>query len=330
MTELRDRPIFICGHPKSGTSLLRGILDSHPHLITYPEETVFFRRYLPQAQGKTLEEKFLLSDQVITHIFEWNETNPPDHQKNYPDRDYSYIPVSEVRAELRRLVDERFVHDGDMLSAAMLAFGRVTGKLTDGSNRWVEKTPFNERFVNQIFTWWPEALCIHVVRDPRDNHVSYQRKHENWTAQQFAESWRQSTRAGLKHQKRYGSEKYLMIRYEDFTSSPDEMISKICKFMGIDDDPSMRTPQRGGRSWEGNSMFSDTFKTISSAPVGRWKESLTGSELITIETIDRPQMRSMGYTLSDSKLGSLSIASRLKVIQKTIQINLKELVYYDR
>ena len=236
MTELRDRPIFICGHPKSGTSLLRGVLDSHPQLITYPEETVFFRRYLQQAQGKSLEEKLALSDQFITHIFEWNEVNPPEHQKNYPGRDYSFIPVSEVRTELRRLVNERFVHDGDMLSAAMLAFGRVTGKLTDDSQRWVEKTPFNERFVDQIFAWWPEALCIHVVRDPRDNHVSYQQKHEDWTAQQFAESWRRSTRMGLKHKKRNGESRYLIIRYEDFTSDPDEMIGRLCRFMGISDD----------------------------------------------------------------------------------------------
>jgi hypothetical protein len=44
---LRDHPVFICGHPKAGTSLVRSILDSHPQLIVYPEETVFFRRYLP-------------------------------------------------------------------------------------------------------------------------------------------------------------------------------------------------------------------------------------------------------------------------------------------
>ena len=34
---LPDRPVFICGHPKSGTSLLRAMLDSHPELLVYPE-----------------------------------------------------------------------------------------------------------------------------------------------------------------------------------------------------------------------------------------------------------------------------------------------------
>ena len=77
-------------------------------------------------------------------------------------------------------------------------------------------------------------------------------------------------------------------------------------------------------------MFSDTFNTISSAPVGRWKDSLTSRDLVTLETIDRPQMRAMQYTPSDSKLGSLPIIDRMKVIQKTIKINLKELVNNDQ
>lgn len=36
----KDRPIFICGHPKSGTSLLRNLLDNHPQLAVYPEESL--------------------------------------------------------------------------------------------------------------------------------------------------------------------------------------------------------------------------------------------------------------------------------------------------
>jgi hypothetical protein len=327
MTDLRDRPIFICGHPKSGTSLLRGVLDSHPQVITYPEETSFFRRYLPKAQGKSLEEKFALSDQYITHIFEWNAANPPEHQKDYPGRDYSDIPVAQVRAELRKLTAERFDHEGDMLSAAVLAFGKVTGTWTDASLHWVEKTPFNEHFVNQIFAWWPEALCIHVVRDPRDNFASYRRKQEQWTARQFAVSWRRSTRAGLKNQQRHGKDKYMLIRYEDFTNDPEAMIKSLCAFMGISADASMLTPKRGGRSWQGNSMFSEKFESISSTPVGRWKDSLSSEELVMLETIDRPPMSALHYALSDSKLGDLPFASRLKVIQNSILITLKETVY---
>ena len=129
MTDLRESPVFIAGHPKSGTSLLRSVLDSHPELVTYPEETSFFRRYLPKAAGKNRIEKLLLSDRYLTHIFEWNQANPPAHQAGFPDRDYSNIPVAKVRQAVKQLVAEQFRHDGDMLSAVVLAYGQVTGQI---------------------------------------------------------------------------------------------------------------------------------------------------------------------------------------------------------
>src|SRR5512143_2699433 len=128
MSELRDSPVFIAGHPKSGTSLLRSVLDSHPELVAYPEETSFFRRYLPKAAGKTLLEKTVLSDRLLTHIFEWNQAHPPAHQAGFPDRDYSHIPAAQVRRAVNDLVSERFRNDGDMLSAVVLAYGKVAGQ----------------------------------------------------------------------------------------------------------------------------------------------------------------------------------------------------------
>src|SRR5512143_919970 len=97
MAELRDAPVFIAGHPKSGTSLLRSVLDSHPELVAYPEETSFFRRYLPKAARKALLEQTVRSERSVSPIFAWNQAHPPAHQAGFPDRDYSPIPVAQVR-----------------------------------------------------------------------------------------------------------------------------------------------------------------------------------------------------------------------------------------
>ena len=81
---LRDRPIFICGHPKAGTSLVRSILDSHPQLVVYPEETVFFRRYLPQSEGLDIQGQLALAEQLLIHIFTWNTAAPPPRNPTSP------------------------------------------------------------------------------------------------------------------------------------------------------------------------------------------------------------------------------------------------------
>jgi hypothetical protein len=319
MAQLRDSPVFIAGHPKSGTSLLRSVLDSHPELITYPEETVFFRRYLPKVAGKDLQEKLALSDQYLTHIFEWNQQNPPAHQAGFPDRDYSAYSAAEIRQAVRQYVAERFSHDGDMLSAVMLAFGKVSHQLSSQSHHWVEKTPYNELYAAQIYAWWPEARIVHTVRDPRDNFTSYHRKHSDWSPEAFALNWVRSTLAGLKNRDLYGLQRYLVLRFEDLTSMPEAKLGELCQFLGINDDPSLRQPVRGGKPWGGNSMFADQFTTISAAPVGRWTESLKPDEVATLELVAGPLMKTFRYPLT-LNLASLASSERKIILRRLLSL----------
>jgi hypothetical protein len=295
---LRERPIFICGHPKSGTSLVRSLLDSHPQLVVYPEETAFFRRYLPKARGLTLDQKLTLADQSLIHIFNWSKANPPAHQADFLDRDYTDISYAAVSQAMRRLIEEEFRHDGDLLSAAVLAFGAVSGQLNAQTVRWVEKTPYNEYYVEQILLWWPQALFIHVVRDPRDNFVSYRRKHPDWSARIFAESWSRSTRSGLASREKYGPDKYWMLRYEQLIQSPREVLPAFCSFLGIGDAPILKIPTRSGKGWRGNSMFAEQFEEISATPKGRWKESMSVDDLVLLEGLTRSSMKMLDYELS--------------------------------
>lgn len=306
MTVLRDSPIFICGHPKAGTSLLRAIFDSHPQLVVYPEETVFFRRFLPQAAGLDLEAQLALADRTLIHIFEWNTANPVPSQAGYPDRDYSHIAYAEVQRCMRQLAAEQHNHPGDLLSAAVLAFGQVSGQQRPEARRWVEKSPYNEYYASQIFEWWPAARCLHILRDPRDNYASYRRKHPDWQPEFFAANWKRSTRAGADNQRRFGMQRYQVVRYEDLTAEPEKRLPALAEFLGIDWDPAMASPTRAGAQWSGNSMFADRFQAISAAPVARWKENLAAEDARVIEVMAAAQMQTFGYSAAALSQASLS------------------------
>ena len=60
------QPFFILGAPRSGTSLLSRMLDSHP-AIAVPDETKIFDTFLPllPAYGELREPAHLLS---LIHI----------------------------------------------------------------------------------------------------------------------------------------------------------------------------------------------------------------------------------------------------------------------
>ena len=207
--ELRDRPVFICDYPKSGTSLLWNLLDGHPQLVVYPEETSFFRRYLNEGARLDIKSQLVLADKHLVHFFEWNQYKPLPHQAGFPDRDYSDIPFAQVVDSMReRAFGKGSRHPGNVLSAAVLAFGDVTSQTSAGTLRWVEKTPYNEFIAVQVITWWPEVLCIHIVRGPRDNYVSYYRKHKSWTGEFFSNNWTRSINAGFINQERFSPHIY--------------------------------------------------------------------------------------------------------------------------
>ncbi len=295
ITELRDHPIFICGHPKSGTSLVKAILDFHPQLVVYPEETVFFRRFLPKAKGLNLQEQLDLADRYLIHIFTWNKDKPHPSQIGFPDRDYSAFSYQAIHSQMRDLVQSKYRHEGDILSAAILAFGQVSRQISGSTRYWVEKSPYNEYFADRIFDWWPEARCVHILRDPRDNYASYHVKHPSWNAEFFSTNWNRSTNTGIQNLERYGNSRYLILRYEDLVQSPKESLIQLTEFLGIQWSDSLSTPTRAGKQWKGNSMFTDRFQGISTAPVSRWKEILPILDAATIELMSRDCVDSFHY-----------------------------------
>lgn len=291
MSDLRDRPVFICGHPKAGTTLIRNLLDSHPQLVVFPRETVFFRRYMRLAH--TLEEVKTpeKAEKLWSIVFGEAKTGSNGGQSS--GGSFSLDRLRDTFFARDNLGEIR--HPGDLLSALVLAYGEVVGYELDSVRWWVEKTPYQEQFTRQTLTWWPNARFIHIVRDPCDNYASYQRKHSNWEAGFFAANWNPSTRTGFKNAERLGPETYLVMPYEDLVHDPEAKLAQICDFLEIEDHPCLRQPTQSGQPWRGNSMFDDRFSAISTAAVGRWQSVLDPFEAALIQLVTRKYRRALGY-----------------------------------
>ena len=304
MNKFNEAPIFVCGHPKSGTSLVLNLLDSHPQLVVFPEETSYFRHFLPLLQDISDEEVQEFAVNYLTRFFEWNLENPPEHQAGFPSHDYSFVDDQEVKTRMRAILAEGIKHPGSYLTAAARAMAE-TLKITElDEKRFVEKTPYNERYAPLIYTYWPGALCMHVIRDPNDNYASYKRKQSHWKPGFFANSWVRSTAKGFTNQKKYGKDRYLILRYEDLVQNLDDVLMKVCDFLQIRYNESLKLPTKLGKLWRGNSMFNDRFDAVSESPVGRWEKELTTSEAAQVQWVGRKYIRRLGY--ADNTPKSLS------------------------
>jgi hypothetical protein len=161
---LAAHPVFIFGVHRSGTTLLRNLLDGHPDMVVLPSEGTYYTN---------LETKLLSLTAGQRQAFfgkEWlrrlaNPINQPpywllgrssDTVLPYVDFARYFMAWWDV---LKQAKNTQWPN-----AAVMLAYACCTGNIK--AKLWVDKTPVNERFLQRIWHEMPQAKIIHLVRGP--------------------------------------------------------------------------------------------------------------------------------------------------------------------
>ncbi|MEJ2374207.1 MAG: sulfotransferase [Pseudolabrys sp.] len=291
--------VAICGHRKSGTTLLSNLLDGHPRLAVYPIDLALLYAYFPdfvetnpspQARRKRLER--ILFDDLADRLGAFGCSDAFDVDK-HRERFFRGLRDDEL-ADLRALIVR-----------LMASFQTVAGPPV-GSAKWgVIKETSIEIYAAEILSWFPDIRFIHVLRDPRDNFAALAAgvdKHYGRLGED-----RKRTLASLLHraelgfamarenQTTYGSERYHLVRYEDFVVRPEATMCKIAAVLDIDFDPCLLRPTVLGVPATGNSYDGVQTAGIESRNVGRWRERITDEEAAAIEFHFSGKMEAFGY-----------------------------------
>lgn len=267
--KFEQKPVFITGFSKSGTTLLLSLLDFHPELVVLPEESRFFSHILP-AKDK-LKASFEECSLKVLGLgkFCWSSGF----------RDYRDINFNRFSTVLKQEI-EKARNNKEVLLALVKAFYEVEKSDKRNKKRWVEKTPSSEYFFPLMRRWFKDDLiCLHIIRNPLDNFASYRnrKRHANLPIKKFCADWLFSRElAKLAERKIKG---FHIIKYEALVKEPEKHLRKICAWLNIKFQPSMLQPTRHGKLWPGNSSLGYQFKAISQKAVGRYKQALADQEI---------------------------------------------------
>lgn len=261
---------FIVGHPRSGTSLLRALLDGHPELLVLPFET---------------------------HLFDWAEASDParavlDRTRLWPTlhRHRPTVTREEVEAALREAFGGTSAVR-DRLLGLMRAWADLAGG--EQGARWVEKTPRHLYELPVLLEWFgPDARALVLRRDPRDVAASQLKQDPTRSLFALALTCRLAHEA-LRDQQ--ASERVRVLRYEDLVSDPEGAMRSACAFLDVSFHPSVTRPTVMGDAYSGNSRFEDTLDGVSAAPVGRHRDGLTPGQRRRLESLLEPVMAAGGY-----------------------------------
>lgn len=280
--------LFLVGRGRSGTTLLKAMLDAHPEVSVAPEALFVMnahRRYGRGAWDAARVERFARDIWLERKLRTW-ELDP-----------------AALAERLRAVAEPSFA---SLCRAVYEEYARLQGKPRP---RWVgDKNPHHALFVPRLMECFPEARFVHIVRDYRDNILSYQsvRFDLNGTGA-LAYRWRRYNEAVLAAAER-APERFLRLRYEDLTADPEGALKGVCDFLGIAFDPAMLRFHEAHRG-ETRSWHAGLAAPVDAAQVEKWRTAMPPARLAVAERICGALGERLGYLRSGARGGSGAAAA---------------------
>lgn len=267
---------FIIGCPRSGTTLLRAMLDSHPG-VAVPPEAYFTVRALRRAarygERTAFDRAALLED--IRGDVAWPKWSFDDARLEPIAGDAS---LTTVPAVLRAIYDE---------------YARGEGKA-----RSIDKTPRNTEHVSLLDGAFPGARFVHLVRDGRDVLPSL-RSMPHFPSG-FAEAtlfWRDRAVSGRDARRVVGTSRYHELRYEDLVTDPERHLVPLCEFLGLEYDPAMLDYPRRAEAVMAGTVGETFHGNLRRAPTRTrdWRQDLSAGEVERFEALAGDALGMFGY-----------------------------------
>jgi hypothetical protein len=214
--------VFIVGCPRSGTTLLRRMIDAHRQ-IAITRETHWITKRFEKRQG--VRPDGLVTPELLSWLLS----------------DEKFTRMGIGKDELERLVaGEEPVSYSTFVTGVFDLYGKGQGKRLVG-----DKVPGYVRRIPTLHALWPKAKLVHLIRDGRDVSLSainwsraykLARRYSTWTEDPTTTAavwWEWQVRLGREDGGSLPPQLYHEVRYEELVSRPAKTCEKLCDFLGL-------------------------------------------------------------------------------------------------
>lgn len=193
-------PTFIVGAERSGSTLLRLMLDQHSTL-SFSHQMEFLVDYTTPGQPDP-DVLDLLGSLVGDSVFRRSKL------------EVGAYPFSSARELIEALL-----------------YQRGTGCAAVGGTV--------HRHFARLLDHWPKARFIHLVRDPRAVAPSAVRMGWDGTPYAAADRWMKSEEEWDDLAERLSDDAWTEVHFEDLATQPQPALTGLCTFMGVEFEPAM-------------------------------------------------------------------------------------------
>lgn len=307
-----NSPIFIIGCDRSGTTLLRLMLNQSP-VLYIPPETRFIKAL---EANKAIYGDFSQSYQ--RHFF------IRDLQTNKATSKTFTFPVFDLTVEEAATAIEK-VAPTDFTGASQAIFQASAGK--KNKQRWGDKTPHQVQDITILAQLFSTAQFVHIIRDGRDVAMSMVKA--GWldgNILNIADYWQKQVKAGIIAGKSLENspDRYYEITYEDLLQSPEASLKALCAWLNLEYTPQMLQYYRNANAnlpTEHNSLFQLNQKPLDASRAYAWKQKLSQQDRADFESVGGDLLQELGYELSKAKIAPW------RKLNRSLKHSLKSWVY---
>jgi hypothetical protein len=299
--------IFVVGVPRSGTTMMRALLDTSDR-ISIARENHYMGHVFGRRGARHFFRKLggdLSNDETIRRTVDLIYSGEYERQAGWrPPSPHWYWLIDNIdRDEMeRRLLAAERTEKGQF-RAFISVYAAKKGKAI-----WGEKTPTHLNFTDELLEWFPDAKVVHMLRDPRAIYVSdrYRRQNrdrwpytwldkiplvlESYLLILTVITWRSALRLHSKLKERH-PDNYRLFRFEDVVTDPDHTLREVFGFVGVEVPKDAERPEVAAR----HGMRSSD-EGIDPKAASRWRERIHPFAKRFIELALGRSMRRYGYT----------------------------------
>lgn len=273
--------ILMIGEQRSGSNLLRLILNSSPE-ITAPHPPHILQNLMPliPQYGDLSDENVM--NRLIDDVCRLVEHNP-----------VAWDGISQFdRQEVRNLCQANSLVA--VFSAVMTIYAR-----RQNANAWLCKSMQNVRWAKELDEYLDNAKFIYLYRDPRDVALSFSKavigdKHPYSVAMK----WGKLQQYCLDAEKWLRPEQFKRVCYETLTSEPEHVITDLCDFLEIPFIPEMLDFHRSteaNRTATQSSLWSNLTRPLMSGNSNKFKKNMSEQHIRIVESVAGDIMDQLGY-----------------------------------
>jgi hypothetical protein len=268
--------VFIVGCPRSGTTLLRRILDAHPQLAITRETHWITQEAVDRPVGPDLLARLATVER--------------------------FARMEVDQAELERLLARpQPVSYAEFVSAVFDLYGKAHGKRLVG-----DKVPGYVMEMPHLHRLFPHARFVHLIRDGRDvcsSALDWKRMHSvfakrpGWEADRVATTalwWEQRVRAGRAAGAQLGDGLYRELRYEALVTDPERTCRALCDFLDVPYSDRMLAFNEGRERDDAALSAKRAWRPITPG-LRNWRTEMAGDDAERFEAAAGPLLDELGY-----------------------------------